>query len=69
MQGNTTMLHNPEAPNEDPRKFAFDHSYWSHDGYEVREDGYIGPVQPNYCDQVCGRAMSFIIIYSSPVKM
>lgn len=61
MQGNTTMLQDPESPNEEPRKFAFDYSYWSHDGYEVKEDGYISPVVPHYCDQVLP-----CFIYPSP---
>jgi len=32
MQGNSTILANPEDPT-DKKTFAFDYSYWSHDGY------------------------------------
>ena len=34
------------------RKFLFDYSYWSHDGYEVDSKGYNKPVNPHYVDQV-----------------
>ncbi|XP_071941853.1 kinesin-like protein KIF28P [Antedon mediterranea] len=51
MQGATTTIKNPAAPNEDPRKFNFDHSYWSHDGFEEDADGYLKPVSPRYADQ------------------
>ena len=57
MTGNTTEIRDPAAPdNVEPRKFAFDYSYWSHDGFEEREDGYFAPVTSEYADQV-----SFII--------
>ena len=64
MKGNTTYLQDPEEPNEDPRKFAFDFSYWSHDGSKADKDGYYGPDSghPNgkkFCDQV-GRAVFFL---------
>jgi len=53
MAGNVTKIHDPAAPdNVEPRKFAFDYSYWSHDGFEEREDGYFAPVTPFYADQV-----------------
>ncbi|KAK0041455.1 kinesin-like protein KIF28P [Biomphalaria pfeifferi] len=39
MQGNMTTIKNPDAPGEEPKKFSFDYSYWSHDGYITREDG------------------------------
>ena len=33
------------------RTFTFDHSFWSHDGYRVLDDGYLQPVDENYADQ------------------
>ena len=33
------------------RTFTFDHSFWSHDGYKVLDDGYLQPVEENYADQ------------------
>ncbi|XP_059148912.1 kinesin-like protein KIF28 isoform X2 [Physella acuta] len=41
MQGNMTSIKNPEAPGEEPKKFSFDYSYWSHDGYTTRADGIL----------------------------
>lgn len=32
--------------------FTFDYSYWSHDGYNVEEDGYLLPANNEYADQV-----------------
>ena len=57
MKGPTTYLTDPEAPNEDPRQFSFDFSYWSHDGSKADKDGYYAPdtSHPNgkkFCDQV-----------------
>lgn len=53
MTGNSTKIRDPAAPdNVEPRKFAFDYSYWSHDGFEEKEDGYFAPVTPRYADQV-----------------
>ncbi|XP_011668890.1 kinesin-like protein KIF28P isoform X2 [Strongylocentrotus purpuratus] len=53
MNGNTTTISDPEAPNEEPRKFNFDYSYWSHDGYTVpaTDDGYLEASNKKYCDQ------------------
>ena len=33
------------------RTFTFDHSFWSHDGYRVLDNGYLQPVDENYADQ------------------
>ena len=33
------------------RTFTFDHSFWSHDGYRVLDDGYLQPEDDNYADQ------------------
>ena len=57
MKGATTYLSNPDAPNADPKKFAFDHSYWSHDGCKDDGTGFFGPdsSHPNgkkFADQV-----------------
>ncbi|EDV28301.1 uncharacterized protein TRIADDRAFT_53800 [Trichoplax adhaerens] len=51
MHDNVTELIDPEQPNEEPRKFAFDFSYWSHDDYEEQDDGYLAPTHPHYADQ------------------
>lgn len=51
MQGNSTYITDPAAPDVEPRKFAFDFSYWSHDGFKELEDGYLSPTEPHYADQ------------------
>ena len=33
------------------KKFTFDHSFWSHDGFRVLEDGYMEPDDDKYADQ------------------
>ena len=52
MTGNTTESKNPNAPNEKPKKFTFDFSYWSHDGFIEKEDGYLAAENAMYADQV-----------------
>ena len=52
MSGKQTTITNPEDPKAEPRKFAFDYSYWSHDGYKERPDGYLEPSNNKYADQV-----------------
>ena len=52
MEGNTTHIANPENEREDPRKFTYDFSYWSHDGYRENKDGYLEPTEKKYADQV-----------------
>nr|XP_042912067.1 kinesin-like protein KIF28P isoform X1 [Parasteatoda tepidariorum]XP_042912068.1 kinesin-like protein KIF28P isoform X1 [Parasteatoda tepidariorum] len=57
MYDKMTFLNNPDAPSEESKKFTFDHSYWSHDGFRELENGLIvkDPAQPNgdkYCDQM-----------------
>ncbi len=50
MEGPTTYIKNPETGEE--KDFAFDFSYWSHDGFDVRADGYTYPSPgSNYADQ------------------
>lgn len=38
MQDPTTILMNPNFPGEDKKRFSFDHSYWSHDGFIENPD-------------------------------
>ena len=53
MQGNTTTIKDPSAPDVEPKKFTFDFSYWSHDGFNEREsDGYLEAANARYADQV-----------------
>ncbi|XP_066289623.1 kinesin-like protein KIF28 isoform X6 [Branchiostoma lanceolatum] len=44
MNGAMTTIQNPETPNEEPKKFTFDFSYWSHDGFNEKDDGYLEAV-------------------------
>lgn len=39
MEGNTTMLYNPDNLAEEPKRFTFDNSYWSHDGFTEADNG------------------------------
>ncbi|XP_076469926.1 kinesin-like protein KIF28 isoform X2 [Babylonia areolata] len=48
MQGNMTLIQNPETPKEEPKKFSFDYSYWSHDGFVSQADGILEP-SPGSC--------------------
>lgn len=52
MHDKTTEITDPAAPNEPPRKFTFDFSYWSHDGFEANAEGYLQPTVPHYADQM-----------------
>lgn len=52
MQGNSTYIRDPSDSKAEPRKFAFDYSYWSHDGFNEQPDGYLAPVDAKYADQV-----------------
>eukprot|EP01135_Chromosphaera_perkinsii_P006545 Nk52_evm17s539 gene=Nk52_evmTU17s539 len=48
----TTIITNPEAPKgTEPKKFAFDYSYWSHDGFRTDDAGYMHPDSAKYADQ------------------
>ncbi|KAL4235255.1 hypothetical protein ACF0H5_006893 [Mactra antiquata] len=52
MDGQMTMIYNPEAPNDEPKKFSFDYSYWSHDGFIAKEEGITEPKPgSNYASQ------------------
>lgn len=52
MQGKTTILVDPANPKSQPKKFEYDHSYWSHNGFKVNDNGYCEPTSTKYCDQV-----------------
>ncbi|KAL4221956.1 hypothetical protein ACF0H5_018007 [Mactra antiquata] len=51
MNGKTTEIKNPDDMSAEPKRFAFDHSYWSHDGFNERSDGYYEPGNAKYADQ------------------
>jgi len=51
LKGSQTTISDPNAPEKQPRKFAFDYSYWSHDGYKEEENGYLTPANDRYADQ------------------
>ncbi|XP_041375232.1 LOW QUALITY PROTEIN: kinesin-like protein KIF28P [Gigantopelta aegis] len=52
MTNQMTMISNPDAPNEEPKKFSFDYSYWSHDGFTTTPEGILEPVPgTNYANQ------------------
>ncbi|XP_033624378.1 kinesin-like protein KIF28P [Asterias rubens] len=50
MNGTTTTIQNPAAVDEEPKKFDFDYSYWSHDGFENKNELLV-PTSPKYDDQ------------------
>jgi len=52
MNGQCTEIRNPERPKLKPRVFTFDYSYWSHDGFTERRDGYLEPETTTFADQV-----------------
>ena len=52
MNGQTTTIKDPENPSAEPRKYAFDYSYWSHDAFKEGPGGYFEPAEPHYADQV-----------------
>ncbi|XP_074602251.1 kinesin-like protein KIF28 [Brevipalpus obovatus] len=41
MEENTTILYNPNNSRDEPKKFTFDHSYWSHDGFIESKEGAV----------------------------
>ena len=49
MTGTTTTLFNPDDGKT--RDFAFDYSFWSHDGFEEDERGYYQATDDRYADQ------------------
>eukprot|EP00070_Physeter_catodon_P038123 XP_028345017.1 kinesin-related protein 1-like [Physeter catodon] len=50
MNGNSTTITNPDEAKQ-TKTFAFDYSYWSHDGFEIDNNGYARPITPKYADQ------------------
>ena len=52
MDSATTRLIDPSNPKAAPKKFTYDFSYWSHDGFKVRQDGYHEKNTDKYVDQV-----------------
>lgn len=60
MQGNSTYIKNPEDLKAEPRSFAFDYSYWSHDEFKEDSNGYLQPTGSKYADQV---TLSHLHIY------
>lgn len=52
MVGKTTYISDPGQPSAEPKKFSFDFSYWSHDGFKESDDGYLSPQSVAYADQV-----------------
>lgn len=54
MSGNQTAIMDPAVLDKggEPKKFSFDYSYWSHDGFQERDNGYLDPTSSKYADQV-----------------
>lgn len=51
MRQNQTIL-KQISPETTEKTFAFDHSYWSFDGYRIEPNGYLSPEKGSkYCDQ------------------
>lgn len=46
--GNVTTITDEDG---NKRDFAFDYSFWSHDGYRERPDGYLEATGDKYVDQ------------------
>lgn len=49
MAGVSTIIKNPET--KEPKTFAFDFSYWSHDGFKEGPDGELIPLNDKYATQ------------------
>ena len=49
MPGNNQTIIHDELGKE--KKFTFDHSFWSHDGFRTLENGYMEPDDEKYADQ------------------
>ena len=50
MEGNVTRITNPDT--RKVHTFAYDYSYWSHDGCQENEEGLNVPTDDRYADQV-----------------
>ncbi|XP_065676074.1 kinesin-like protein KIF28 [Hydra vulgaris] len=46
-----TQIIDPENPDQPPKEFSFDFSYWSHDQFEADENGIFVGTSPQYADQ------------------
>ncbi|XP_052801903.1 kinesin-like protein KIF28P [Mya arenaria] len=51
MNGHTTEIKDPENQKNEPKRFTFDFSYWSHDEFTEQSDGYNEPNGSKYADQ------------------
>ena len=60
MNGATTEIKDPSNMKQEPKRFAFDYSYWSHDQFKEKSDGYLEPTSGKYADQV--RAWDLLLI-------
>ena len=47
-KGNTTEIYDE---NGEKKEFTFDYSFWSHDGFDTKEDGLMVPNDDRYADQ------------------
>ncbi|CAD6188362.1 unnamed protein product [Caenorhabditis auriculariae] len=45
----TTVIRDPKSGDE--KRFAYDYSYWSHDGFIEKSNGYLEPQNSHYADQ------------------
>ena len=61
MRGKTTVIINPDTDEE--KEFAFDYSYWSHDGFDILEDppGYNEPSPTNRSQFGCDYSSQKIV--------
>ena len=50
MKDNSTVLLHPEGEAKN-KTFTFDFSFWSHDGFRIRDDGYAEAEEDKYYDQ------------------
>eukprot|EP00049_Salpingoeca_infusionum_P003564 m.67919 g.67919 ORF g.67919 m.67919 type:complete len:228 (-) comp12180_c0_seq3:3141-3824(-) len=51
MEGKQTTIFRQHEGKKEERKFTFDYSYWSHDGYKETPEQLLVPVGANYADQ------------------
>jgi hypothetical protein len=51
MKDKTTVLINPRDRSQKEHQFSFDYSFWSHDGFEELENGYLYPIDDRFIDQ------------------
>ena len=49
MSGQSTIVKDPD--NDSEKTFTFDYSFWSHDCFEINNNGYCLPVNDKYADQ------------------